>query len=107
MRITLHPFQRKFLTEKPEARFRAMVSGVQSGKTTALVVRLLWDLDHNRDADFLAVSPTFMMLHQAFLPKFERLAPPGLVESWQPGLLEKRGQTGSAPGRSGPGLLRR
>jgi len=59
-----------------------MVSGVQSGKTTALVVRLLWDLANNRDSDFLAVAPTYAVLNQAFLPKFERLSPPGLVESY-------------------------
>ena len=61
------------------ARFIAVVSGIQGGKTTIGAIWLLSEIQKNRLAgktgDYLIAAPTVNIIQQSTLPKFKQLFP--------------------------------
>ena len=72
IQIKLHKHQKR--AEKSKARFIALISGIQGGKTT-YGVKWIWDRYRNDPGDYLIAAPTYKILQQSTLKRFFELIP--------------------------------
>ena len=68
IRIKLHTFQDQAIFN--DARFIAIIAGLQSGKTIAGSIWSRMQFDENEKEDGLIAAPTYKILQQSTLPKF-------------------------------------
>lgn len=59
--------------DKPEAKIRLALAGVQGGKTEAGCIALAKELKENKNEQFMVVAPTYKVLSQATLIKLEEI----------------------------------
>jgi hypothetical protein len=78
--ITLHKGQVSYLQNKPDARFRFAVAGVQGGKTLSLCVGLAIDIQAHSNERFMITSPTHKMMGTSTLLTFEEVYGDNLVK---------------------------
>jgi len=74
-RIELHKWQIKAWNSKK--RFVFLVAGVQSGKTTLGSIWIVNEAMQKGRGDYIIVAPTYKMLQQSTLQKFQELVPKG------------------------------
>lgn len=72
------PHRRQWEALNSKARYTAMVSGVQGGKTTAGAMWLAMQVAKDKTANYLVVFPTYPIGKQSTMPKFLDLFP----QSW-------------------------
>jgi len=77
-KITLHDYQNKAWQSKK--RFIAFCAGVQGGKTTFGAVWILNEAQERGRGDYIILAPTYKVLQQSTLVKFQELTPRGYGE---------------------------
>ena len=91
--IELHEKQIEFLYDKPEARFRFGIAGVQGGKTLSICVGLASGVEQCSNERFMLTSPTHKMMATSTLLTFQ--------EVYGHNIVKKRTQTGALYDRYG------